>query len=103
MTTTRELAEALSSVMGDVQETFEKVGDRFERDSTRMAALESEIARLKQEMARSYIPNHTEVRRKLWRDVAIAVAASSNAQQKSSMHGWADYALAEFDKRFPAY
>lgn len=55
------------------------------------------------ELPKDYIPNHTEVRRKLWKDVVIAVAASSNAQQKSSMHGWADYALAEFDKRFPAY
>ena len=49
------------------------------------------------------IPNHTEIRRKLWRDVAVAVAGSSNAQHKTSTSAWADFALAEFDKRFKDY
>lgn len=50
-----------------------------------------------------HIPNHAEVRRKLWRDVAIAVATSSNARVTSSMVAWADAALQAFDKRFEAY
>lgn len=49
------------------------------------------------------IPNHTEIRRKLWRDVAVAVAGSSNAQNKISTSSWADYVLAEFDKRYREY
>jgi hypothetical protein len=49
------------------------------------------------------IPNHTEIRRKLWRDVAIGVATSSNSKLTGSMSTWADFALAEFDKRFKEY
>jgi len=42
----------------------------------------------------------TDLRKKLWIDVAVAVAAASNSTTKYTMEKWADHALAEFDKRF---
>ena len=42
-----------------------------------------------------------DYRKQLWVEVAVAVASSDNATRPSSMTTWADFALSEFDKRFP--
>lgn len=42
-----------------------------------------------------------DYRKELWIKVVVAVASASNATRPSSMHEWADKALAEYDKRFP--
>jgi hypothetical protein len=44
---------------------------------------------------------HENFRKKLWCDVAAAVATNSHPDMRcESMTDWADAALAEFDKRF---
>ena len=41
------------------------------------------------------------IKDELWSKVFIAVASSSNINDKSICASWADYAAEEFEKRFP--
>lgn len=45
--------------------------------------------------------NERDYRKELWIAIAAAVASANNAIHKQTMISWADYAVAEFDKRFP--
>ena len=47
----------------------------------------------------NHVP-YVDIRKKLWIDVAIAVASSNNSTIKHSMESWANAALDAFDKRF---
>lgn len=38
--------------------------------------------------------------RRLWQEIAIAVASSSNANDKGSMNGWADHAVEAYRRRY---
>lgn len=40
------------------------------------------------------------IREELWKDIAVAVASSSNVAKSEICTIWADQILAEFDKRF---
>ena len=44
---------------------------------------------------------HEKMRRRLWCDVAAAVASSWNCHDKPVPGKWADAVLADFDERFP--
>lgn len=44
--------------------------------------------------------NMEELKMKLWAEVAVAVARSSNSTHKQFMVEWADYAVEVFETRF---
>ena len=45
---------------------------------------------------------HEQQRKKLWCEVYVAYVRSDNSTESSGGASWADRALREFDKRFPA-
>lgn len=56
--------------------------------------------KIRRQLINESVAEHQRQRRELWKQVAVAVASSSNSTTKGSMTSWADHALAEFDKRF---
>lgn len=43
----------------------------------------------------------TEEEKQLWKSIAIGVASSANATDKSSMYAWADQAVEYYRARLP--
>lgn len=89
-----------SKLSFEVSEKIVNFFDTAELDSSERDELLDIIKQVENECINKQNQKNEEIRKKLWCDVAVGVASSSNSSRITSMKEWADRAVSEFDKKF---
>ncbi len=93
-------SEQAAQIRGELCEKHGATWLHYYHEAIEAAILEHQASASASASMNRRISEHQRERRELWMNVVVAVASSSNSTNRSSMTGWADHALIEFDRKF---